>query len=224
MLSIRQAGLRTDTASRTAEQHRNLSLVSGSRRTRAAGHWWVGPSSRHGGRRAAGLRLQALASSQCRVIGETYLGQRRAPLATTAYQRRVSGQSVRATAGRRTYAGSGGFHVCQARRTGLRNGTASRAARQYSNLSSGQHSRVQVRSQSVRHCHRAGSPPGHESAQVHGSGFSSCTGRHQQKGCPNGRGGRQPPANGYDNYWSVQMSATGFLDQQVQKIVRSFFD
>jgi hypothetical protein len=83
--------------------------------------YWLGLGGRGADTGAAGrgaLRLQSLVSLQCRVIGEPYSDQRRAPQATTACQERVSGQSVRAAAGRRVYAGSGGFLFMFARRGG----------------------------------------------------------------------------------------------------------
>jgi hypothetical protein len=108
------------------------------------------------------------------------------------------------------------LHVCQARRAGPWNVTASRAAGQHSNISSGQHHRVHVRSQSGTAVGRGPAGPRVSSEARHW--FSSCTGRHQQRGAltvVEAASLQQTAtiivksANGYNNYLSVQRSATG---------------
>ena len=166
-----------------------LSLASGSRRlhsrTRAAIHWWdwEGQAADTGAAGRRTLRLQSPVSLQCRVIGEPYSDHRRAPQATTACQDRVSGQSVRAAAGRRVSAGPGGFSClpgAAGRAVGFH---GSRAAGPHSNISSGQHHGVHVRSQSGTAIGRE--PAGPRVSSGARQWFSSCTGRHlHNKGVP----------------------------------------
>jgi hypothetical protein len=93
--------------------------------------------------------------------------------------------------------GPGRLHVYQALRTGLRDGTARRAAGhcgQYSNISSGRHSRVHVRSQSGI---AIGQEARRATSQLRGPAVVFKLHRAAPtKGCLNCRGGSQPPANG----------------------------
>ena len=102
--------------------------------------YWLGLGGRAADTGAAGrgaFRLQSLVSLQCRVIGEPYSDQRRAPQATTACQDRVSGQSVQAAAGRRTYARSGGIF-----RSSCMPGAAGRAVGSHGSRAAGQHRNI----------------------------------------------------------------------------------
>ncbi len=207
-----QAGLGLDTANRTAEQRQSLSLASGSRRlhsrTRAASYWWdwEGPSSGHGGRRAADPpaaepRQSSMPSHQQTVLGpKTCAAGNNAGGLSGQGQRSVSTSSRRKAGLRRVRRI---LHVCQARRAGPWDPTV--AGQPGSTATSVQISTtgfMSDRSQALRRARarRATSQLRgtavvfklHRAAPTKGCLAST-------KGCPNGRGGRQPPVIGYND-------------------------